>query len=103
MSLLLRDEPAAAPVSLGELAPVAELELPPLFCNVPLTSTFLPTSVEKFDALPVSLYVLPPDIELEAPPSAGVVAVGFPAVEPAVPVGALIDDEPLEVDASVRM
>lgn len=52
--LLLRDE-LAAPGSVDGLAPAAELELPALFCNVPFTSTFLPTSVEKFEALPLSL------------------------------------------------
>jgi hypothetical protein len=55
--LLLRDELAAPPGSVDGLAPAAELLLllESLFCNVPLTSTFLPTSVEKFDALPLSL------------------------------------------------
>jgi hypothetical protein len=58
----------------------------------------LPTSVEKFDALPLSLYVVPDIDELDdaAPP-----AVGLPAVDPAVPVA--LDDDPVDVDASVRM
>jgi hypothetical protein len=61
----------------------------------------LPTSVEKFEALPVSLYVVPLDIdELAAP---GVLAVGFGAVDPAVPVGAPVDDDPLDIVASDRM
>jgi hypothetical protein len=54
LSLLLRDE-LAAPGSADGFAPAAELLLESLFCNDPLTSTFLPTSVEKFEALPVNL------------------------------------------------
>jgi hypothetical protein len=78
------------------LAPAAALLLlESLFCSVPLTSTFLPTSVEKLEALPDSLYVVPID-ELVDPAAP---AVGLPGVEPAVPVA----DDPLDIDASVRM
>ena len=102
MSLLLLCDELAAPGSVEELAPVDddELLLESLFCNVPLTSTFLPTSVEKFDALPLSLYVVPDIDELVEP--AAPPAVGLPAVEPAVPV-AEVDDDPPDIDASVRM
>ena len=96
LSLLLRDE-LAAPGSADGFAPPAELLLESLFDNVPFTSTFLPTSVEKFEALPVSLYVVP-DIDELVDPAAP--AVGLPGVEPAVPVAL---DEPLDIDASVRM
>jgi len=65
-----------------------------------LTSTFLPTSVEKLEALPDSLYEVPPIVE---PVDPAAPAVGLPAVEPAVPVAAPVDDDPLDIDASVRM
>ena len=99
IALSLRDAPAAAPGWLGGLASAAELELPALFCNVPFTSTFFPTSDEKFEALPLNLYEVPDIDELAAP---GVLAVGLPAAEPAVPVGAL-DEDPLPIVASARM
>jgi hypothetical protein len=105
--------------------PAPVLEEPPLydpparFCSVPFTSTRLPTSVEKFDALPVKRYVVPPLLIVEllpvdpapvepapvalpvAPPA--VLPVALP-VEPVVPVAdPPVDEEPEPIDASVRM
>ena len=123
------------PVLEEPVFPAPVLEEPPLddpparFCSVPLTSTRLPTSVEKFDALPVKRYVVPPLLMLEllpieplpvellpvepapvepapdalpvAPPA--VLPVALP-VEPVVPVADPPDDEePEPIDASVRM
>src|SRR3954468_20351941 len=130
-AVLLPVEPVALPPAVDpapEAEPVLEepvleepvLDDPPArFCSVPLTSTRLPTSVEKFEALPVKRYVVPLALIVEllpvepapvvlpvalpvAPP--GVVPVGLP-VEPVVPVAdPVVDaDEPEPNDASVRI
>jgi hypothetical protein len=107
------DEPVLEPVF---PAPMLEEPPPPArFCSVPFTSTRLPTSVEKFDALPVKRYVLPLALMVEllpvepapvvlpvAPPA--VLPVGLP-VEPVVPVADPVEDdeEPEPIDASVRI
>jgi hypothetical protein len=119
------------PVLDEPVLPAPTLEEPPLydpparFCSVPLTSTRLPTSVEKFDALPVKRYdvpllllivellpvepaplVLPVALPV-APPA--VLPVALPvapvAPDPVVPVAdpVLDDEEPEPIDASVRM
>ncbi len=124
-------EPVALPPAVDpapEAEPVLEepvleepvLDDPPArFCSVPFTSTRLPTSVEKFEALPVKRYVVPLALIVEllpvepapvglpvalpvAPPA--VLPVGLP-VEPVVPVAepAVDDEEPEPIDASVRM
>lgn len=90
----------ALPGSPVGLAPVALLELLPAFDIVPFTSTFFPTRLDISDALPLSRYVVPL-IDDDAP----VVPVGF---EGLVVDGLLVadpveDDDPPEVDASVRM
>jgi len=85
------------------------------FWSVPFTSTRLSTSEAKFDALPVSRYVVPLDADelieppvLPAPPA--VLPVALPAVlpvEPVVPVAEPVDpvddEDPLDIDASVRI
>ena len=130
--VLLPVEPVALPPAVDpapEAEPVLEepvleepvLDAPPArFCSVPFTSTRLPTSVEKFEALPVKRYVVPPLLIVEllpvepapvepapvalpvAPPA--VLPVGLP-VEPVVPVAdpPVDEEEPEPIDASVRM
>lgn len=112
--------PAAEPVLEEPVLEEPVLDDPPArFCSVPFTSTRLPTSVEKFEALPVKRYVLPLALIVEllpvepapvvlpvalpvAPPA--VLPVGLP-VEPVVPVADPVvdDEEPEPIDASVRM
>lgn len=112
--------PAAEPVLEEPVLEEPVLDDPPArFCSVPFTSTRLPTSVEKFEALPVKRYDVPLALIVEllpvepapvvlpvalpvAPPA--VLPVGLP-VEPVVPVADPVvdDEEPAPIDASVRM
>ena len=112
--------PEAEPVLEEPVLEEPVLDDPPArFCSVPFTSTRLPTSVEKFEALPVKRYVVPLALIVEllpvepapvalpvalpvAPPA--VLPVGLP-VEPVVPVADPVvdDEEPAPIDASVRM
>jgi hypothetical protein len=93
IELELDDEDALPGWPVG-LPPAVLLELPARFCTVPFTSTFLPTRLEKLDALPLSRYVDP----LIAP----LVPVGFVADGLFAPVGE-VELEPPDADASVRM
>lgn len=101
-----RDEPVALPgcvelgfaVELGDdVDELDELELERSW-SVPFTSTFLPTRLEKFEALPVKRYDFSLIDELVDP----AVLDGLVAVEPVVPV-AVDEEEPLDIVASARM
>ena len=93
------DDVDALPGSPVGLAPVALLELPARFDIVPFTSTFFPTRLDISDALPLSRYVVPLIDDAPVVPVGldGLVADGLLVADP------VDEDDPPEVDASVRM
>jgi fused signal recognition particle receptor len=112
-------DPVAEPVLEEPVLPAPVLEEPlydppARFCTVPFTSTRLPTSVEKFDALPVKRYDVALLLIVEllpVEPAPVVLPVALPAVlpvglavDPVVPVAdPVVDEEPAPIEASVRM
>jgi hypothetical protein len=82
-------------------------ELEPARSSVPFTSTFLPTRLEKLEALPLKRYDFSLIDELVDPAVldgfvAPAVLDGLLAVDPVVPV-ALDEEDPLDIVASARM